>query len=179
VWWAQRGAGPSPAAGLANFATRWEGNSVLYPAVLSAVSGARLAERTKTLYAGWKSTRPEEPWMAKPWPYFYSELFARAILVVLLAAGLVGIAWRVPDVVRATGWSIALLLLVSPVLHPWYLLWVLPFAALARSAAFLYLCTAVPFAYALLYPAPFFSPPVILIFEYAPFSALLIRELVV
>ena len=175
VWWAQRGSGPSPASGLANFATRWEGNSVLYPAVLSVFSELRLPERAKAFYANWKSHRPEEPWMKRVWPYFYPELFARGALALLFTAGAGWIAWRIPDPVRATGASIALLLLVSPVLHPWYLLWVLPFAALARSAAFLYLCSSAPLAYALLYPTPFFSAPVILLLEYAPFSVLLIR----
>ncbi len=177
VWWAQRGSGPSPASGLRNFATRWEGNSVLYPATRAVVSGLRLPERGKAAYARWKSSRPEEPWMAKVWPYFYAEFFARVILGLVLAAGLIGIAWKMSDPVRATGASIALLLLVSPVLHPWYLLWVLPFAALARSAAFLYLCSAAPLAYALLYPTPYFSAPVILLLEYGPFAALLIREI--
>ena len=54
----------------------------------------------------------------------------RGFQILALAAGLVTIAFRIPDPARATGASIGLLLLVSPVLHPWYLLWALPFAAL-------------------------------------------------
>ena len=177
LWRAERGSGPSPAAGLANFATRWEGNSVLYPATLWVVSEIRLPSRAKALYADWKSRRPQEPWMERVWPYFYPEFFARAALAFLLAAALGWIAWRIPDPARAAGASIAVLLLVSPVLHPWYLLWVLPFAALERSASLLYLSAAVPLAYALLYRTPFFEAPVVLLLEYVPFAGLLIREI--
>ena len=114
--------------------------------------------------------------MERVWPYFYSEFFARAALALALAAGLAAIAIRIPDPVRATGASIGLLLLVSPVLHPWYLLWALPFAALSRSASFLYLSASVPLAYGLLYRTAYLSSPVILLLEYVPFSALLLRE---
>ncbi len=176
LWRAGKGSGPSPATGLANFATRWEGNSVFYPAVRRVVSELRLPERAKARYAEWKSRRPQRPWMERVWPYFYAEFFARSALALVLAAGLVTIAIRIPDPVRATGASIGLLLLVSPVLHPWYLLWALPFAALSRSAPFLYLSAAVPLAYGLLYRTAFLSSPVILLLEYVPFSALLLRE---
>ena len=176
LWRAGKGSGPSPATGLANFATRWEGNSVLYPAVRRVVSELRLPERAKARYAEWKSRRPQRPWMERVWPYFYAEFFARAALALVLAAGLVTIAIRIPDPVRATGASIGLLLLVSPVLHPWYLLWALPFAALSRSAPFLYLSAAVPLAYGLLYRTEFLSSPVILLLEYVPFAVLLLRQ---
>ncbi|MGH9443041.1 MAG: hypothetical protein ACRD16_12295 [Thermoanaerobaculia bacterium] len=177
VWRVGEGSGPSPASGLANFATRWEGNSVLYPASFWAVSRIHLPERAKAFYAEWKSRRPQRPWMERIWPYFYAEFFARAALALVLAAGLLVIAVRIADPVRATGASIGLLLLCSPVLHPWYLLWMLPFAALFRSASFLYLAACVPFAYALLDSTPFFTPPVVLLLEYAPFAALLTREI--
>ena len=173
LWWAaDRGA--SPASGLPNFATRWEGNSVLYPAVRTAVSSARLAERAKAGYASWKSRRPEKAWMEAVWPYFYPELFARAILGVAVIAGVLVATVRVRDPVRAAGICIAMLLLASPVLHPWYLLWVLPFAALSRSAAFLYLASAVPLAYALLYRTPYLPAPTVLLLEYVPFAGLLV-----
>src|SRR4029450_10410746 len=69
--------------------------------------------------------------------------------------------------------SIAALLLASPTLHPWYLLWVLPFAAKRREPAFLYLATAAPLGDALPHPTPGWSPPVTRAVEYAPFAALL------
>ena len=174
LWFAASRGGASPGAGLVNFATRWSGNSVVYPAVESAVDALAVAPRAKAAYARWKSTRPERPWMERPWGWFYPELVARVLLAAALAAGLVAIAVRIEDPVRAAGASIALFLLLSPVLHPWYVLWVLPFAALRRSAAFLYLAATVPFGYALLHPVAPFSPGVVLALEYAPFAFLLL-----
>jgi hypothetical protein len=69
--------------------------------------------------------------------------------------------------------SIGALLLASPTLHPWYLLWALPFAARSREPAFLYLSFAVPLSYALLYPVPWLTVPVVRVLEYAPFAFLL------
>jgi hypothetical protein len=161
IWAAGTGGGASPAAGLSNFATRWSGNSILYPSIEAAVERTRLAPRAKAAYARWKSRRPGRPWMEKPWPWFYPELFARLLLAAGLGAALVVIAVRIPDPVRATGASIGAFLLASPVLHPWYLLWVLPFAALYRNAAFLYLGRGV-FGYALLHPVAPFTPGLVL-----------------
>ena len=173
VWVAGSGGGASPAAGLSNFATRWSGNSILYPAVESAVERADLAPRAKAAYGRWKSRRIERPWMQRPWAWFYPELFTRLILAAWLGIALVVIAIRIPDSVRAAGVSLGAFLLASPVLHPWYLLWVLPFAALFRNAAFLYLCVSAMFGYALLHPVAPFSPGVVLALEYGPFAALL------
>jgi hypothetical protein len=111
--------------------------------------------------------------MEKPWPWFYPELFARLFIAAGLGVVLVGIALGIPDPVRAAGASLGAFLLASPVLHPWYLLWVLPFAALYRNAAFLYLSVAVVFGYALLHPVAPFSPGLVLALEYGPFAALL------
>ncbi len=172
---APRGAA-GPAAGLANFATRWEANSVVYPVVEKAMEVSRLPERAKLAYAQWKSRRPARPWMEKPWPFFYPAFFARALLAILLAAGLLHIAFRVPDVAAGTAASLELLLLLSPVVHPWYALWMLPFAALSRRASWIYLSGAVALAYALLYPAPGLSKPVILAIEYIPFAWIRLRE---
>ena len=173
LWLWAGAAGTSPAAGLPNFATRWSGNSILYPAVERLSEDARLASRAKSAYARWKSTRPERPWMERPWRFFYPEFFARLILAAGLAVGLAAIGARIADPTRAVGASLGLLLLFSPVLHPWYLLWAFPFAALSRNAAFLYLSATVPFGYALLHPVAPFSPPVVLVIEYVPFAALL------
>jgi hypothetical protein len=59
-----------------------------------------------------------------------SALSVVLVAIVLLCAWL---AWRRRDAITASGWaSVALLVTLSWVL-PWYVLWVLPFAALSRS----------------------------------------------
>lgn len=49
---------------------------------------------------------------------------------------------------RALLWAMGAALLLSPTLHPWYLLWILPLAALARSRAWIVLTATVFLAYA-------------------------------
>ena len=64
---------------------------------------------------------------------------ARAIATALVF-GVVGYAtWRRFSVERALLWIIGAGLLLSPTVHPWYTLWVLPMAALRGSRAFLLL----------------------------------------
>ena len=62
----------------------------------------------------------------------------RVLLSVVLALSVLGcsaLAWRRRDALTASGWAtVALLVTLSWVL-PWYVLWVLPLAALSRSRA--------------------------------------------
>ena len=44
-------------------------------------------------------------------------------------------AWRGADPIAAAGWAFAALLASIASLAPWYLVWLLPFAALGRSRA--------------------------------------------
>jgi hypothetical protein len=115
--------------------------------------------------------------MQNVFPYFYTAFFARALLGILLAAALLVIAAIVKELELAVFASLAALLLASPTLHPWYLLWVLPFAAKRREPAFFYLSTAAPLAYGLLYPLAGWTPVAISFVEYAPFALLLGRTL--
>jgi hypothetical protein len=166
-----------PAGGFSEFARRWESNSILYPAAERVTSALRIPERSKEWFLGWKARHGHPPWTQSVFPYFYSAFFARAALAILLLLGLVAIAVCVRDPVAAAFASLGALLVVSPTLHPWYLLWVLPFAALLREPAFLYLSFAAPLAYGLLYPLAGLSRAGILAIEYAPFVPLLARTL--
>jgi hypothetical protein len=145
----------------------------LYPAVSATVETAEIPQKAKAAYIRWKERREHRLWMQDVFPYFYSAFFARALLGIFLTAALVTIAVIVKDLELAVFASLAALLLASPALHPWYLLWVLPFAAKRREPAFVYLCSAAPLAYALLYPLAGWTPLAIRVAEYAPFAVLL------
>jgi hypothetical protein len=61
---------------------------------------------------------------------------ARTTMLVLLAVALAGLlAWtaRGADWVRAAGWGALALLCATSYLTPWYVIWVLPLAALSRD----------------------------------------------
>ena len=174
LWLAATRDGVSPAGGMDQYATRWEFNSVLYPAVRAGVEATTLPERLKEDFLRWKARHHDPPWTAKVFPYFYSAFFARAILGIVLAAVLLGIALSVGDLWAAVFASVAALLLFAPTFHPWYALWALPFAAARRNAAWLWLASVVPLAYGLLYPIDGLTRGAILAIEYVPFAVLLV-----
>ncbi len=68
-----------------------------------------------------------------------------AALVVAVAAVA---AWRRWTLARTLLWTTGAALLLSPTLHPWYVLWILPFACLFESRAWLALSGTVFLAYA-------------------------------
>jgi alpha-1,6-mannosyltransferase len=174
VWGlATRGAADRPIGALGDYATRWEFNSLLYPAVSGAIESSHLPEKAKAAYIRWKEGREQRPWMQRVFPYFYTSFFARVALALLLTLVLVGIAARGGEPESAVFASLGAFLLVSPTLHPWYLLWVLPFAAKRREPAFLYLSCAAPLSYGLLYPLGGLTPAAIRLLEYVPFAVLL------
>ena len=178
VWLAATRSGVSPAGDLKQFSLRWDFNSVLYPAAVRLMEVTNLPETAKDMFIDWKGRHHDPSWSQAVFPYFYAAFFARALLAGILAVLLVVIGRRVADLEAAVLASVGALLLFSPTLHPWYLVWILPFAALKREPAFLFLSLAVPLAYALLYPLPGVSSGMIFALEYVPFALLLARTLI-
>ncbi len=65
-----------------------------------------------------------------------------------LGLGLLLWLWRRrDDPVRAGYWLLLAFTLLMPTIHPWYLLWALPFAAAAVDIGWIALCTLAPTAY--------------------------------
>ncbi|HET8955938.1 MAG TPA: polyprenol phosphomannose-dependent alpha 1,6 mannosyltransferase MptB [Solirubrobacterales bacterium] len=58
---------------------------------------------------------------------------AAATLFLAAAAGLLAWTWRGGDWVRASAWAALALLLATAWLLPWYLIWLLPLAAISRD----------------------------------------------
>jgi hypothetical protein len=177
IWLAARRGGAGPSGDFKEFATRWDFNSVLYPAAERLMRITQLPERAKEVFIDWKERHHDPPWSQRVFPYFYPAFFARLLLAALLSATLLVIGWRTLDLEGGVLASLGALLIFSPTLHPWYLLWVLPFAVWKRNAAFLYLSLAVPLAYLLLYPVPGVTPGMVLAAEYVPFGLLLLASL--
>ncbi len=173
LWLAASRPGASPVGGLGQYATRWDFNSPAYAAAVKLMDVSDLPRIAKDAFLSFKARRGHPPWTLKVFPYFYSAFFARVLLALLLAVILLGIALRVRDMEAGVFASLAALLLLSPTLHPWYLLWVLPFAAARREPAFLFLSFCAPLSYALLYPLPGVSRGLVYAGEFLPFAALL------
>ncbi|HEX7253646.1 MAG TPA: hypothetical protein VF376_12245 [Thermoanaerobaculia bacterium] len=176
VVWLGAARGATPLGGLGQFATRWDFNSVLYPAAVRVMEASGLPETAKDLFIEWKDRR-NPAWAQRVFPYFYPEFFARVLLAGILAAVLGAVAIRVRDLETAVFASLGALLLFSPTLHPWYLVWILPLAARRRDPAFLFLSFVIPISYALAFPLPGVPAALVLPLEYAPFAILLCRSL--
>ncbi len=58
-----------------------------------------------------------------------------SVVLVLVVLGCSVLAWRRQDALTASGWATMALLLTLTWVLPWYVLWVLPLAALSRSRA--------------------------------------------
>jgi hypothetical protein len=177
LWLAAWLPGASPFGGFSAYATRWEFNAILFPAARASLEALGLPGFVKEGWILAKEGLGHPEWMSAVFPYFHAGFLARVLLALLLAATVLVVAAREKDLWRATFLSIAALLLVSPTLHPWYLLWILPFAARARSPAWLWLASAAPLSYALLSPRPPLSRGVVLVLEWLPFAALTLLSL--
>ncbi len=173
LWFGAWRPGASPAAGLGGYAMRWDFNSPLYGGAVSVMDASRLPEKAKDAFIAWKARWNDPPWTREVFPYFYSAFFARVLLALLLAIALVAAALATRDLEAGVFASLAALLLFSPTLYPWYLLWILPFAAKRLEPAFLFLCSCAPISYALLYPLPGVSRGLVLACEFVPFAVLL------
>ena len=136
--------------GLVEYALRWEYNGPLYEPLWRVIGALRLdlgasgvVHLVRMIFGGEVEARP---WSTL-YSYAYPQFLAR---VVLLAAGVV--LWlrlwrRRPEPVRAAFGAFAVVLLMSPTLYPWYLIWILPWAALTGARAVLVLAATLPLAY--------------------------------
>ena len=78
-------------------------------------------------------------------------------VIILLVSGTIGLAfarnWR-----RGMLWSLGAALILAPVLHAWYLVWILPIATWRRAFAWHFLAVTI-FAYYLFYNERLFALP--------------------
>jgi hypothetical protein len=107
------------------------------------------------------------------YPYNYPQFLAKLTLGVGMLAGLVAVSRNRQPVV-ATGLIFGTVLIFSATVYPWYLLWVLPWAALCRQVAWLFLSFALLLSY-LPQTTELALFPEIYLLIWAPFAALLFR----
>jgi hypothetical protein len=83
-------------------------------------------------------------------PDYAPHMLARGTGTALLLMTLLWTALRRFEPYRATFWIMSAYLLLSPTLHPWYLLWILPFLPLFAPPAWIFLSGLVLLAYQVL-----------------------------
>lgn len=65
---------------------------------------------------------------------------ARQLAALLVLAVVAWTVWQRFDLERALFWTLGAGMMLTPTFHPWYVLWMLPLAALRTSRAWLLLC---------------------------------------
>lgn len=141
--------GPAIGAGTFAYAGRWEHNAAAFPLIQL---GFERLDAAADLKGGLAALQQRLGDGALPWDFLYRHVWPRD-LATLVASGL-ALAWlghlvlrRRPGPARFSFLALGGVLLLSPTLHPWYVLWVLPFAAAYLSWGWLALAALVPLAY--------------------------------
>lgn len=160
--------------GLLAYGVSWEFNGPVYEPLWRLLDLSGIAP---ALSRGLEALeRRTEMWYA--WDWIYPYLYPRLLAKLLLAAGmgvLVLRSLRETDPVAGTRRLFGGLLLLSATVYPWYLLWVLPWAALTRSIAWLALSGLILLSYL---PQLGIAPlmPWVYLAIWVPFAALMVSK---
>jgi hypothetical protein len=133
-------------SGAVTYGVSWEYNGPLYEPLWRAIDRldldgavARTLERIEERTGHYRAFDRVYPWV-------YPQLLAKALLALGMAVALVR-SLGARDPLAGSGRLFGTLLVFSATFYPWYLLWVLPWAALDRRPAWLALSALLPLAY--------------------------------
>lgn len=144
VWLTTGGVPP----GWVRFGLSWEFNGPLYDPLWRALDSVDLDGSVKAGLDRLKIWSGKHEFWNRFYPYVYPQLLAKALLALLLTGWL----WRLwrdrtATAAEVTGRVFAALILCSATVYPWYLLWMLPWAALAGQRAWLGLSALISLSY--------------------------------
>lgn len=133
-------------SGLVTYGVSWEHNGPLFEPLWRALDRAHAAATLKGWLDGLEQATGFHHALDPVYPWIYPQLLAKAVLgLAVLAACAASLAER--DPVAGTGRLFGRLLLASATVYPWYLLWVLPWAALTRKVSWLALSALLLLSY--------------------------------
>jgi alpha-1,6-mannosyltransferase len=162
--------------GTVTYGRRWSGNGALFALGLAAIERLDPTPALKTVIAFLQVRLPGGGLLGALYPYLYPQDLARAACAAAalgVAAVLIG---RRVEALRGAWLLTGALLLLSPTLHPWYLLWILPWLALFPSPAWILLSGLVFLVYANLGRAGPEAHRWVVWVEYVPFFLLLATD---
>jgi len=169
------GAGRALLAGLRQYAERWQHNDFFFRFILAGWEALRPTETMKAGIQWLQGWTGESPLIALLYRYAYPVYLARASVALALLGASVWLAWRGAGVLEGSFALLALLILLSPTVHPWYLLWVSPFLVFFPSRAWILFSGLVALSY--LDPGPVKEGvgglSMMIWLEYVPFLAML------
>lgn len=132
--------------GLLIYGRSWEFNGPLFEPLwrlLDLAGAAPALARGLDHVKGWTGLHQE---LNALYPYLYPQFLAKLLLAAGVAAA-VALSLRESEAAGGTGRLFGRALLCSATFYPWYLLWVLPWAALRRDTPWLALSGLIPLAY--------------------------------
>jgi len=157
--------------GLVRYGISWEFNGPLYEPLWRASEVAAVDERVEGLLGDLKERTGRHDFWNRFYPMNYPQAHAKALLLLVLGLGAL-LSLRYRDPVCGTGFVLGMVVICSSTVYPWYLLWVLPWAALAEHRAWLWLAALLPLSYLPQFTAiPYF--PCVYLAIWLPFAALL------
>ena len=142
--------GPWYGSGAMAYAHRWEHGAVLFAFIRRAYEWLDLAPWLKS-GIGWAQTRWGGPHTAL-WDGLYAMVWPQELARVTV--GVLAFGWAIwlsfrrnLDEVTEARLAIGGVILLAPTLHPWYALWVLPFAAATAAGGWILLAVLIPLQY--------------------------------
>lgn len=131
----------------AAYATRWEFNSPLYSILERTVSATGLADHAKDAFTRFKDPLGLNRISASVYPLLYAGFLARALSALILAASWIVIAVRNSSPESKALDAAGMFILVSPTIHPWYWLSILPLAIARGATTWIALALLAPLSY--------------------------------
>lgn len=133
--------------GYVTFGVSWEFNGPLYEPLWRLVDRLEVDELVTSVLDRLKLRSGDHDFWNRFYPFNYPRLLAKLALAAAGGVALVVVWWRRRHPVEQTGLVFAVLILFSSTVYPWYLLWVLPWAALCRQPAWLALSATILVSY--------------------------------
>jgi len=143
-----------------DYATRWSFNSPMYEGARRVMIELSIAQRFKSVWTSIKDPLHADTVSDLVYRQLNPEMLTRVVLGIAMVAAIAIVVVKVRTLERAIAWSVAVALLLSPTIHPWYWLTPLPFALAARERLIVLLAVSSPLSY-LLYAG---DPPRTIVF---------------
>ena len=133
--------------GLVKYAVSWEFNGPLFEPLWRALEALEAPELVARALDSLKARTGWHDVLNRLYHYRYPQFLAKLLLWGLLVSTVLRSLRRRRDAIAATGWLFGWVLLCSSTVYPWYLLWILPWAALCRQPAWLALSVLIQLCY--------------------------------
>jgi hypothetical protein len=133
-------------SGYIRFGVSWEFNGPLYEPLWRLLESLNSQSMIERLLNEAKNLTGAHTFWNRFYPFNYPQLTSKFLLAIACLPFFLR-AWKRGDSSTATGAVFGVLLLFSSTVYPWYLLWVLPWAALDRRRSWLLLAALLPLSY--------------------------------